>query len=581
MRRCRAICFGLLLATPLAAAPVRGLVYLDRNGDGQRQVGEPPVANAVISDEANLVTSAADGTFVIEPAESSEVLFVVNPAGTWPSSPWHRSLAALDGPVEFALRPADQPEPVTFVQGTDLHLHPVAASQYEAYLAAVNASLYRPSFVVHTGDLVRDANRATLAEATALFDLYDQLTAKLTVPCREVMGNHEVFGMTHPDVPSDTPGYGKAMYRQRYGPATYAFRYGPYHFVVLDATTVSPGKVSYGLTDASLAWATTYLDRLGADEPVVLLVHEPLGNNPNEQRLLQVAQTKRLVATLCGHGHSRSVGTWAGAPQVMGGAVSYAWHGWQPFPPQPWGYVVWRLQDGRAEWAFADWAEPRSIDVARPAFATPLTGPSPLLATANDPTGDVAAATATLGDRTTTLEVSRAGTLSTTLRGTVDASGLTDGVYDLVVQAHAGAQRVTHTLPLVVLTGRQAPFRAAGEATLTLTVAGIAGPGNTLLLNGEPLAEVPAGDARWAPSLAIPAARLRRLNVITLRAAGREGGTDPLTMASVALAYEGGKFGDVRVPHTRPDLVAKDADGHVTRSAYVDLTYAGPRGRMP
>jgi len=281
MRALGTVVTGLLLTASLSAAPLRGTVFLDHDGDGQRQDGEPGVAGALVSDEHTIAASGADGSFTIDPAPASEVLFVVNPPGTWPSGPWHRTLASLTAPVSFALRPAEQPEPVTFVQGTDIHLHPAATAQYEQYVAHVNASLYHPAFVVHTGDLGRDANRATLDEAVRLFDLYDQLSAQLDLPRREVMGNHEVFGQTHPDVPPDTPGYGKSLYRRRYGPATYAFRYGRYHFIALDATLTAPGVVTYGLTDESAAWATAYLNLLAADEPVVLLVHEPLGDRPS------------------------------------------------------------------------------------------------------------------------------------------------------------------------------------------------------------------------------------------------------------------------------------------------------------
>jgi len=577
MRPLRSLAVGLLLAGSTVAAPVTGTVFLDRNGDGQRQEGEPPVAGAMVSDEAAIVTTAADGMFTIEPAAGSEVLFIVNPAGTWPSSPWHVWLAAAQSPVDFALRPMEQPEPVTFVQGTDLHVHPVAAVQYEQYIAHVNASPYHPAFVVHTGDLVRDSNRATLDEATRLFDLYDQGAAKLAMPVREVMGNHEVFGQTHPDVDPATPGYGKSLYRRRYGPATYAFRYGRYHFLALDCTITLPGKVTYGLTDESLAWASAYLAHLGDEEPVVLLVHEPLSGHPNERQLSEVLAGKQLVATLCGHGHSRSIGRWTGAPQVMGGAVSYAWHGYLPFPPQPWGYVVWRLDHDQAEWSFADWAEERSVDVVQPAFARPLTGPAPLLATVNDPSGDIASASATLGGKTVDVAVSRPATLATQLTGLIDPAGLTDGVYELKLSATAGDQTFTHDLPLVVLTGQQPPFQAAGDAKLTLIVTGISSPGNRILLNGEPLADVPAGDARWVAEIALPAVRLQRLNAVTLLA----GGTDKLFLAAVAIEYGGRKYGDVRVPRTRPDPVVTDADGKLSRTAYVDLTYDGPRGTMP
>ena len=581
MRPSRTLGLTLLLTSSLFGATIQGTVFLDQNGDGRRQAAEPPVAGAMVSDQFALVRSGADGGFTIDPDPRSEVLFVVNPAGTWPSSPWHLTVADVTGHVSFALRPMDQPDPVTFVQGTDMHVHPVARDKYEQYIAHVNASPYHPEFVVHTGDLVRDSNRVDRDEAVRLFDLYDAMTAELTVPHREVMGNHEVFGQTNPNVDPATPGYGKAMFHQRYGPATYAFRYGPYHFLTLDCTLTAPGQVSYGLTDESEAWAEAYLATVGAEEPVVLLVHEPLGGRDSERQLAGVLAGHRLVATLCGHGHNRSVGQWAGAPQVMGGAVSYAWHGYLPFPPQPWGYVVWRLDQGRAEWAFVDWAEERSIDTLQPWYANPVTGPVPIQGSVTDPNGDITSAAASLAGRTIPLTISREGALATLYAGHLDPAGLSDGVYDLILTAKAGDAGFSHTTPLVVVTGQRSDFQPGGDATLTLVVTGLANTDNRILLNDEPLADIPADQPRWAASIPVPAARLRRLNQITLRAANRDGDHDKLFLAAVALESGGRKFGDVRVPTTRPDPVVKDADGGFSRRAYVDLEYTGPRAAMP
>ena len=57
----------LAVATPAAAAPVHGLVYEDRNGDGRPSVGEPGVANAVVAlGIRQFATTDAQGAFVLD-----------------------------------------------------------------------------------------------------------------------------------------------------------------------------------------------------------------------------------------------------------------------------------------------------------------------------------------------------------------------------------------------------------------------------------------------------------------------------------------------------------------------------------
>ncbi|NUP99114.1 MAG: metallophosphoesterase [Armatimonadetes bacterium] len=567
---------ALCLSWNAAAVTVTGRVTLDQNNDGRAEATEPPVVGALVSDEHSLVRTAADGTYRLE-ADGVGSIFVVNPPGTWPAGPWWaRPGTGPTATVDFALREQPQTETFLFVHGTDMHTHPPAAAAYARYLDHVNNLPLPPVFVVHTGDLIRDGNAQTPEQAGAAFDDYLSASAALRAPRRDLMGNHEVVGVANSTVPETAPGFGKALFRQKVGPASYAFRYGRTHFVALDGTSLQGRTLRYALTPESAAWAAAYLALVPSDEGVVILIHEPLGIGPGESTLLAALQGKRLLGTLCGHGHERVITRWGDAPQVMGGAVSYAWHGMQPFPPQPYGYVVWRVAPEGLEWVFVDWAEERSIDLMAPLPALLLTSQVTLRGAVNDFTGDITAVHAQLAGRQVEALCTRRK-LATAFEATLDTGGLQDGVYDLALTAFAGERSFTEKEPVVVVNGLPAPFTPSGPATLTFQVDGVAGPDNQVLVNGQPLATIPATPARQQLTFEVPATYLRRLNEVVFRGVERDGGRDKLRFSLIALTYEGRRHRDVRFAINNPRTLLTKPE-HV---AYVDLAYTGPRGLMP
>ena len=373
-------CYSLAVLLSLAAiAPrqavadaIAGRVYLDANGNGQCEPGERGLAGCVVSDGVNLVATDAEGRYRLSIAAGPATVFVVNAQGTWPTGKWWITLPAGhgDAAADFGLAEQRQDQPVCFVHGTDAHVSEKAIGQYDQYVAHVNHLPLPVAFVVHTGDLVIDTLAATLEQSNALYTLYEKHTAALRWPLRHTIGNHEHAGLSRKDVPTDQPDRGKGMYLRRLGPTSYAFRYGPYHFVALDATTIDvQDKKGYhdALTATSAAWAEKYLAHVGPQEPIVLMVHQPLGEKrAPEQQLLEALENKKLLLTICGHGHGRSEHPWGKAPMVMGGAVSHTWHGFLPGSPDPFGYVVYRLEGARIERVYLNWDTPRSFDLTAP-----------------------------------------------------------------------------------------------------------------------------------------------------------------------------------------------------------------------
>lgn len=556
-------------ASPAQQGMVSGRVFLDLNGNGLPDPGEKGVPGCIVSDEREFGRSDAEGSYQLPLPAGPAAVFVVNAPGTWPAAGWWRYLpdAATSATVDFPLRAEDQSGPLYFVQGTDPHLQANAVPMYRRYLAHVNALPVPVKFVVHTGDLVIDAAQAPMERARELFSLYEEETRALKPSLRNVMGNHDIAGLLNDQVQEGEPGFGKALYRQRFGPATYAFRHGPHHFLALDGTMIKDRELIYGLTEESANWAIRYLAEVGPEEPVILLIHEPMfpelagvrqpdtpDIRPHEARLAAALNGKKLVMTLAGHVHSRGETTWAGAPHILGGAISYAWHGILPYPPSPRGYLLFRLVDGHRESVYLDWAEERSIDVVTPAFTGVVSGRQRISGTVADFHAEVSAIDCAIGNLRVSSKTSRRGSLATAFEATLDTKSLADGVYELSVTASARGNAWTELQPVVVANGHMAAFEAEGDARLVFRVDGSGAAEIQVTCNGHPLT-VTATSAKGELCSHVPAAQLRRLNEIVIRSA--PGPEKPPAVRTLTLDYGGKSYRDPRyAPSARRSLAS-------------------------
>jgi len=103
MRRAFAAAFALTIALPAAAQTVTGQAYEDRNGNGQRDAGEPALPGVqletygrqdgpVLYDQTG--ASAADGSFSFAPGNGCYMVRAADPAG------WRGSFARFDVTVD-------------------------------------------------------------------------------------------------------------------------------------------------------------------------------------------------------------------------------------------------------------------------------------------------------------------------------------------------------------------------------------------------------------------------------------------------------------------------------------------------
>ena len=256
-------------------ASVSGMVYADANANGRRDPGERGIARVVVSNQDAVVVTDSSGTFRL-PRGGYGLVFVSVPDGFRSAGPFWRTVAdSATSSVEFALQPATRARDFTFVHASDTHIAPASVDRTRRLGTLVDS--IRPSFLIITGDLVRDALRVGEAEATSYYDLFMRETGKFATPIHTVPGNHENFGIERHQslVSSKHPLYGRRMYRHYLGPDYYSFNYGGVHFVGLNTVDIDDIWY-YGHVDSlQLAWLERDLAQLPAEMPVVTFDHIP------------------------------------------------------------------------------------------------------------------------------------------------------------------------------------------------------------------------------------------------------------------------------------------------------------------
>lgn len=253
------------------AVAVAGIVYLDRDGDGNRDPDEPGVPGAVVSDQVQRVVTGADGRYRLA-ARGYGLVFVGPPEGYRAGEGWWSPAAAS---VDFGLRSAPPADTFTFIHASDPHVSETTVHRLRRLREVVDS--IQPAFVLITGDLVRDALRVSEAEARGYYELLTRELEVFPVPVHVVPGNHEKFGIERASslVSPDHPLYGNRMYRHYLGPNYYAFSYGGVRFLGLDSVDYDDQWYHGHVDSLQLAWLRAEVEALPPDTPVVTFNHIP------------------------------------------------------------------------------------------------------------------------------------------------------------------------------------------------------------------------------------------------------------------------------------------------------------------
>jgi 3',5'-cyclic AMP phosphodiesterase CpdA len=205
---------------------------------------------------------------------------------------------------------------------------------FQASLDEVQA--LAPRFVISTGDLVLESNKADPRTANAWMHFYRERTAATGLRFYDTIGNNEIVGSDRDDLGPGAPGYGKALFRSGFGPTWYSFDRGELHFVALDThVLLDPEDGDWSFTrlgDDAAAWLEADL-AAHAGRSVVVLNHEPLRGDPTWSTvirhfaLVDPAVAERLEAagvrwTFTGHLHVNGVVESGPTQHISTGALS-------------------------------------------------------------------------------------------------------------------------------------------------------------------------------------------------------------------------------------------------------------------
>jgi 3',5'-cyclic AMP phosphodiesterase CpdA len=289
----------------------------------------------------------------------------------------------------------------------------------------------RPSFVLATGDLVLDANRAPDQAPERRVELYRSATTSMGVPVYNTIGNHDLRGGVPEGASERESDYGFGLFEATFGPTYYSFDRGAFHFVALDTHRPVPGeddprKWTWNrMRDEVKHWLRRDLEAHG-DRVKVVLNHEPFFADPSwpfdAEELARyvvpdegIFEEQAVAYSLNGHVHFN--GLERGEPTTYISTGALFGMGWY-LPPTlfPRGYRLYYAREGELYGAWKlvgepllGFIQPRGEESIHPASAVlvdpeALAGPIDLVAVAADAEGPFAAVSLDLEGRPVRLE---------------------------------------------------------------------------------------------------------------------------------------------------------------------------------
>ncbi len=545
------ICFAL----PTLAAPIAGRVYLDTNANGTRDPGEPGTAGVAVSDGIHVVATDESGAYRLVAPDGPVLLRVTAPTDHEPTSGFFARVDATKptGAVDFGLKHRPQRLPFVVIHVTDIHITPGPnVARLDAWVNDMNAFSPQPAFIVATGDLVGDANPATLESAQQQFEAYVHATAALRPALHSLPGNHEHAGTRNVEFDNEHPMFGKGMFQHYLGPTYYSRDYGGVHFVMLDMTDINQdGQDFNGLPEQEVQWLKADLALVPRGRRVILFVHQPPQDLRNPDILAEALAGRNVTACFGGHWHSTNKHTWNGIPVEVGGALCGAW--WRGYceDGSPNGYRIIRVNDDSIETFYNATTRAHQIAVDEPSGADMLTGRVRVRAKVYDPQNELVRAHAAVyagGVRRQAEARLRSHTPWTAIEADLDGKDLPSGPYTLEVGVSslratwAAAQQV-----LVKAEGADA-FEPLHDAELVFSVYDIDEP-DKVLVGGREIGVIPKGaedgtEVRYT----VPKALLRGLTTVTIEALpSGPPNHDDFAVENVRLVYQGRTYQDPRV----------------------------------
>ncbi len=356
----------VMTAVPSVASAqdvARGIVFVDQDGNGRYDSGEPPLPGVAVSNGHDVVPTGKSGRYEL-PIDDDDILFVIKPrgymtpvdsyniprfhyihkpagspetlkyAGVAPTGPMPQS-------IDFPLVPHDEPDTFRVLLFGDPQPGTIEEVDYFAQDIIQEVIGVDAAFGITLGDIVNDD-----------LDLLEPMIAAVShigIPWYNVYGNHD----QNYDVKSDE--LADETWERVLGPPTYAFDWGPVHFIVVD-DIMYEGHIKKYQSRASfgpyLAFIENDLKLVPKDRLVVLMMHIPLVEVEDKQKVFAMLKDRPHTFSLSSHWHIQQqffIGTedgWLGnRPHhhlVQGAACGSWWNGAE----DEWGLPHTMMRDG-------------------------------------------------------------------------------------------------------------------------------------------------------------------------------------------------------------------------------------------
>ena len=348
---------------------IKGMVFLDGNGNGRKEKSETGMQNIQVSNGTAITLTDDQGIFELD--EEGQFIYLTLPRGFTMTTSWYRIISNTS--MHFGLKktPEENNGQFRFIQLTDTHTDLIKAHNQIIEKAVAEIIDFQPDFVIDTGDMVYEGDKHSIGQAKAWFNRYVSLIDPFNMPVYHVVGNHDVAGIHyHKDV-SEQPGYNKWLYYSYFGPAYYSFDFGHFHCIVLDPNQFAQGTQYFEIPEKQLNWLKKDLSFYPNSKPLLVFFHEPINAWKNKNEILDLFKN-RTVQLFSGHWHFDVVlkhGDGNILEQVTGALCGQWWEGDCACGRRA-GYRVFEINEDQITSFYREVGQKRQIELLEPSPIT-------------------------------------------------------------------------------------------------------------------------------------------------------------------------------------------------------------------
>lgn len=319
--RLAAFALACLFTLRPVAESATGVVFEDRNDNGERDAGERGLRGVRVSNGRDIVLTDRSGRWQLPVLEGPETsFFVIKPRGYTPPlsadrlprfSYLHKPAGSpqlkfpgvaptgpLPSSIDFPLRAQREPDTFQAIFFGDTQPRDLREVDYfrhdivDDLIGQTNAQ-----FGVTLGDIVFND--------LSIMEPHNAVVALIGIPWWNVIGNH--------DVNTDAPAAAdfEDTYNRIYGPSYFSFDYGPVHFVALNNIEWIPpvqrgtNQTTWksGIDPQQLEWLRNDLALLPEKQLVLLMMHVPLNDIANSREVYRLIEKRPYCLSISGHTH--------------------------------------------------------------------------------------------------------------------------------------------------------------------------------------------------------------------------------------------------------------------------------------